>query len=138
VRVGLLRAASAVAPFVSERARVARVTLAATDGPEPVLFGSAAGLRTPVVVWPTDAEGLLDVAAVRAGAVRVTVWELSREEIDALAALMTAGWNLAETDLLVEGGPSAPRFVTTVRTLRASEFYPRLDAAALERIATAA
>jgi hypothetical protein len=130
IRPARLRLSGPRQPFVSGR-EAARISFAWLDGREPVIFGTT----TPVIVWPTDARGFVDVGLVRAGNTRVTTWTLSDREVDALRELFDAQWDFAEHDLIVSGGPSSPAFMPTARSLRASDHCPRPTTAELERLA---
>ncbi len=121
------------APFVAQPTRTARISFVEVDADGPVLRGVGDVGAAVVVVWPTDADGFVDVAAVRRGGARVTTWTLTPGEVAALAALVNDGWPLADHDVLVRGG-ARPSISPTLRTLRASEYAPRVTDADLRRL----
>jgi hypothetical protein len=121
------------AAFSSSSDHIARITFAWIEDGEPVVQG-VGPYRAVVVVWPTDARGYVDVAAVRNGQARVTTWDLSERELDALRELVVEGWNFERFDLMVTGGPWAPRFMPAVGSLRRCEFMPHVTEEQLERL----
>ena len=106
---------SAAAPaFRPDPARVHRISLAwwdpsETEGQrEPILVASITSVaRTVVVVWPTDARGLLDPARLRAGEVEVVPWDLDGRLVEQIRDLARY-WPLDRHDLQVRASGLAP------------------------------
>jgi hypothetical protein len=122
------------APFVSVADRIARITFAAVDADGPLVVGVDGACRTVVVVWPTDALGYVHLGAVRSGRAQVLPWEISPAEVEAARELVRAGWDLAVHDVLVGGGPVAPRWAPTPETLRGSAWWPEVSEAHVGRL----
>lgn len=112
--------------FRSDEHAVALLTVARVDARGEPVFRTTGptGFRFLVVVWPADSKGRVIPDRVRAGEARVAPWDLSPAEVEALDAMLAAGWHLGEIDLLVSGGPIRPHLAPSPDTLRASPFWP--------------
>lgn len=114
-------------------AGISRVSLAWWDPTEtegrrdPILVQHRSGLRTFVVVWPTDRAGNLIADRVRQGVADVMPWDLSAAHVERLRELARA-FPLDRHDLLV--GTTIWPTAETLRTMPLGfDLTRRIDAA---------
>jgi hypothetical protein len=137
-----VRVTDAPVPFVPHPERRSRITFAQVEHGEPVAYRAGAGVRVVVVVWPTDARAMLDAAAVRAGAARVTTWDMSPAHVAELRALVVGGWNEWHVHDMYVGGTHDQRhgrrkpagLGPAFRTFRDTVYWPRITQDQIEHL----